>query len=365
MTATARIERLERVRDALAARGADWLIVPASADFRWLTGAPARATERLVAFALPREGAPFCIVPRLESEALAQAAPWLDLEVWDEDDDPLARLGLRIGLERRPNILLGEGFRTGPLLTLAAAAACGAAGPLLAPLRAVKGVDEIERMQRAARNADRVVEEAADLMRPGMTERQVARFALERLVDLGDTDPWVIVASGPNSAHPHHMTSTRVLADGDVVILDLGAYTEGYGSDITRTYWIGDPPSEAVKVYEVVNRARAAGVAAVRDGAIPEQVDGAGRSVIEEAGYGAFFIHRIGHGVGLEVHEPPFLVKGSRAPLRTGMTHSVEPGIYLPGRFGVRIEDLVVVEESRARLLNDAPRDPRPPRLRR
>jgi Xaa-Pro dipeptidase len=256
-------------------------------------------------------------------------------------------------------------MRVAPLLRLAASAPCRPAATLLAPLRAVKDAEELSSLEQAASHADRVVEEVADLLRAGMTERQVARAALERFEALGDTEPWAIVASGPNSALPHHQNSDRRIEENDVVLLDLGALTGGYGSDITRTYWLGTPPSEATRIFEVVEQARSAGVAASRGGQPSEAVDRAAREVIARAGYGEYFVHRTGHGVGLEVHEPPYLVAGNREPLGVGMVHSVEPGIYLPGRFGVRIEDLVVVEDGRARVLNRAPRDPRPPCRRR
>ena len=351
-------ERLARVRDALAQASADWLLVPASADLRWLTGAQARSTERLVLLALPREGAPWCLVPRLESEALAAECPWLALEVWEEDEDPVTRLAARLGLDRRPALLLGEGFRTGVLLSLAALTPCRPAAPVLAPLRATKDASELARMETAARHADHVMAETAEMLRPGLTEREVARFILARFETLGDHDPWAIVAAGPNAAFPHHMTSTRALAEDEVVLLDLGAYHEGYGSDITRTFWLGRPPSDFERLYEVVNEARAAGIAAARAGAAAASVDAAARSVIERAGFGPHFVHRTGHGVGLEIHEPPYLVAGNDAPLAAGMVHSVEPGIYLPGRFGVRLEDLVVVERGGGRRLNHAPFSP-------
>jgi len=359
-----RNERLARTRAAMAEARADWLLVPSSADFQWLTGAPARATERLLVFALPREGDPFVLVPRLEADALAEHAPWAALEVWSDGDDALARLSARIGLDRHPSLLLGEGYRTGPLLALAGGATCAPAAPVLAPLRAVKDAEELALVAQAAANADRIIEALADDLRPGMTEREVARMALSMLEDAGDTAPWAICASGPNSAHPHHMNGDRRLEADDVVILDLGAFTGGYGSDITRVYLMGDPPADFERVYRTVDEARLAGIAAVRDGRAPEDVDRAGREVIERAGFGEYFLHRIGHGVGLEVHEPPYMTKGNREPLRAGMVHSVEPGIYLEGRFGVRLEDLVVVESDGARVLNQAPRDPRPPRRR-
>lgn len=356
--------RLDRVREALARDGADWLLLPSSADFRWLTGAASRNTERLIAFGLPATGEAFCVVPRLEAEALAHACPWLALEVWEDHEDAFARLARRIALERRPRLLIGEGMRVAPLLRLAEHAICRPAQLLLAPLRASKDAEEIARLAEAAGHADRVVEATADFMRAGMSEREVARFALERFEALGDSDGWAIAASGPNGALPHHFTSERRLRDGEVVVLDVGAFTAGYGSDITRTYWLGSPPDDARRVYDIVNAARAAGIAASRTGAAPGQVDRAARTVIEAAGFGERFVHRTGHGVGLEVHEPPWIVAGNDAPLVRGMVHSVEPGIYLPGRFGVRLEDLVVVEDGGAVRLNQAPFDPRPPRLR-
>jgi Xaa-Pro aminopeptidase len=351
-------ERLARVREAVDRAAADWLLIPASADFRWATGGHARATERLLLLAVPRNGEPWCLVPRLEAEALAAECPWLDLEVWDEHEDPLARLAGRIHLDRAPTLLLGEGFRTGPLLALAGRAPSRPAAPVLAPLRASKDAHELALLAAAGGNADRVMAEAAAMLRPGIAEREVARFILERFEALGDADAWAIVAAGPHSALPHHMTSSRPLAAGEPVMLDLGAFHDGYGSDNTRTFWLGSPSPEFERVYEAVNAARQAGIAAVRAGVPAASVDVAARAVIERAGYGPRFVHRTGHGVGLEIHEPPYLVAGNDAPLAAGMVHSVEPGIYLSGRFGVRLEDLVVVEAGGARRLNDAPFEP-------
>ena len=360
MDSSLRQRRFERVRESLAAARADALIVPSSADFRWLTGAVARVSERLVAFVLPRTRDPFCVVPRLEADMLAAECPWLELEVWDEHEDPYLRLSKRLDFAQRPTVLVGEGLRVATTLRLAADASCRSAAEALAPLRAIKDADEIAAMVEAGEHADRIVEEAAERAKPGMTERELARWILDRFESLGDAEPWAIVASGPNSANPHHFSSDRRIAEGEVLLLDLGAYTRGYGSDITRTFFLGEPPSDVLEVYRIVNEARGTGIAAVRDGAIPEEVDAAARGVIERAGHGPHFTHRLGHGVGLEVHELPYLVKGNRAPLRAGMAHSVEPGIYLPGRFGVRLEDLVIVEERGARVLNHAPFDPRP-----
>jgi len=357
-------DRIARAQRAVEAHGADFLLVAPSADFRWLTGAVARSTERLLALAVPRAGDPFCVVPRLESEALGHECPWLERIAWADHEDALALLAGRLELDRPRTLLLGEGFRVAPVLALAARATCRPAAPALAPLRAVKDATELDRLAAAGRHADDVVLEVADFMRPGMTELEVARFALQRFEALGDTDPWAIAASGPHSASPHHFSSSRRLAEGDVVILDVGAFTDGYGSDITRTFWLGTPPPEAERVYAIVDEARRAGIDAVRAGVPCQDVDRAARAVIERAGYGEFFVHRTGHGVGLEVHEPPYLVGGNTEPLQAGNVHSVEPGIYLPGRFGVRLEDLVAVEPGGARRLNHAPIEPVPQRVR-
>ena len=352
------------VQSALAAGGADWMLVPASADFRWLTGAQARSTERLLCLAVPRQGAPFCLVPQLEANALAEEAGTLEQVVWADGDDAFDLLARRLGLESTTRVLVGEGFRAAPLLRLAGRARCEVAAEVLAPLRAIKDASEIEHLTESGRHADQVMKAVLDFLRPGLSEREVGRFACERLEALGDTEAWAIIASGPNGALPHHFTSNRRLAEGDVVVVDLGAYCAGYASDITRTVWLGAPPPEAEKVYAVVDEARRAGIAAVREGAETGAVDRAARDVIERAGYGPFFTHRTGHGIGLEIHEPPYLVSGSHDRLLAGMAHTVEPGIYLPGRFGIRLEDSVVVERGGARRLNQAPFAPSPHQVR-
>lgn len=352
------------MRAALRRLDADWLLLAPSPDLVWLCGAHARSTERLVALALPRDGDPFCVVPRLEAGSLAAECPWLELDVWEEHEDPFEVLVRRMSLARRPRVLVGEGLRVAALLRLGSEAACAPASEAIAPLRAIKDAEELRLLEEAARHADAIVEETADFMRPGMSETEVARFVTDRFAAAGDRECWVIVASGPHSALPHHQTSDRRLVEGEPVLLDLGAFTGGYGSDITRTYWLGPPPEDAARIHRVVDEARARGIEAARAGASCEDVDRAARGVIERAGYGEHFIHRTGHGVGLEVHEPPYLVSGNRGPLERGMVHSVEPGIYLPGRFGVRLEDLVVVEAGGGRRLNHAARDLAPPRLR-
>lgn len=356
--------RFDLARAALSSAGAEWLVVPASPDFRWLTGASARVSERLVALALPRAGEPFLVAPRLEAGPLERECAGLEVLAWDEHEDPLERLLARAGIDGGRRVLLGEGLRVRNVLRLSERARCESAEAALAPLRAVKDADELALLAEAARHADAIVEAAADFAAPGTTEREVARFVIDRFEALGDTDPWVIVASGPNSAVPHHETSDRRLGEGDVLLLDLGATTAGYCSDITRTYFLGEPPRQVLRAFEVVLEARAAGIAAARPGTPCEDVDAAARGVIERAGLGEHFTHRTGHGLGLELHEPPYLVRGNRAPLAAGNVHSVEPGVYFSGRFGIRLEDIVAVEADGARRLTTAPFDLRPPKAR-
>lgn len=361
MAPTMALSRLARVQAALAASGAQWLIVPASADFFWLTLAHARMTERLVALALPASGEPFVITPRLEAAPLAEAMPGMDLLIWDEQDDPIALLVARACITPATSVLLGEDLRVAQVLRLAAMAKCAPAAHVLAAPRAVKDEVELEILAEAARHADQVVMEAARHARPGMSERELERYIFQRFEALGDTEPWAIVASGPNSASPHHHSGDRLIAADEVLLLDLGATTRGYRSDITRTFFLGEPPRQILRVFEVVNAARTAGILAAKTGATAESVDAAARAIIESAGLGEHFTHRTGHGLGLEIHEEPYLVGSNTQTLEAGMVHSVEPGVYLPGRFGVRLEDIVVVAEGGARRLNQAPLDLRVP----
>ena len=236
------------------------------------------------------------------------------------------------------------------------------AGEAIAELRMRKGGDEIDARAAAGAAIDRVQGRIGEWLRAGRTENEVAADIAAAVVAEGHARPdFVIVGSGPNGASPHHDASDRVIGSGDVVVIDIGGpMPSGYFSDCTRTYVVAPEPGEAVtprvrEIYEIVRRAQAAGVAAVRPGVSAESIDQAARGVIEQAGYGEYFITRTGHGIGLEVHEHPYLVAGNSILLEPGMAFSVEPGIYLPGAFGVRIEDIVVVGDDGPLLMNTAP----------
>jgi D-alanyl-D-alanine dipeptidase len=220
-------------------------------------------------------------------------------------------------------------------------------------LRAVKGPDELERLTAAGAAADASLEQLVDVRFAGRRESDIAADLAGFLRERGHSQvDFTVVGSGPNGANPHHEMSERVIEEGDMVVLDFGGLKDGYGSDTTRCVHIGEPTAEEREVYEIVKRAQQAGFEAVRPGVACQEIDRAARKVISDAGYGEYFIHRVGHGIGLTTHEPPYMVEGEEHLIEPGMCFSIEPGIYLPGRFGVRIEDIVVATEDGGRRLN-------------
>jgi D-alanyl-D-alanine dipeptidase len=227
-------------------------------------------------------------------------------------------------------------------------------------LRAVKGADEIERLVAAGEAADASFEDIAGVRFAGRTESDIAADLAGFLRAHGHSQvDFTVVGSGPNGANPHHEMSDRVIEEGDMVVLDFGGLKEGYGSDTTRTVHVGEPSDEEREVHEIVRHAQQAGFEAVRPGVACQEIDRAARKVIADAGYGEYFIHRVGHGIGLTTHEPPYMVEGEEHLIEPGMCFSIEPGIYLPGRFGVRIEDIVVATEDGGRRLNNTPHEMR------
>ena len=217
----------------------------------------------------------------------------------------------------------------------------------------------MDALRTAGAAIDRVHSRVPEFLAPGRTEAQVAADITEAIVAEGHSEAaFVIVGSGPHGADPHHECSDRVLQAGDIIVVDIGGPVEpGYNSDSTRTYSLGEPTDEVASQYAVLQRAQAAAVASVRPGITAEQVDAAARDVLAEAGLAEYFVHRTGHGIGLSVHEEPYIVAGNDLALKPGMAFSIEPGIYLPGRWGARIEDIVIVTEDGALSVNNQPRD--------
>jgi Xaa-Pro aminopeptidase len=357
-------DRLARAQKAAAAAGVDALLISPGADLRYLTGYDATPLERLTCLVLPASGDPVLVVPQLERPAaLASPAGALDIEVagWAETEDPYALVASRLtagGSGGSPVRVAVDNHMWAEKVMRLRDALPGAeqtlAGPVLRELRMRKSADEVEALRRAGAAIDRVHRRVPEWLRPGRTEREVGRDIAEAIIAEGHVRvDFVIVGSGPNGASPHHELSDRVIEAGDPVVVDIGGTTaEGYCSDETRTYAVGRPPADFTDYYEVLLRAQAAACEAVRPGVTAESVDAAARQVIADAGYGEFFIHRTGHGIGMETHEEPYIVAGNTEALEPGMAFSVEPGIYLPDRHGARIEDIVVCTETGGERLN-------------
>jgi Xaa-Pro aminopeptidase len=362
-------ERIARAQAGARARALGALLVGVGPDLVYLTGYAAMPLERLTMLVVPAEGQPTLLVPRLEETPArgcpASASGAVALATWEETEDAFARVGELVpGRVRR--VAISDRVWALHLLRLQGAlpgVEFEPASLTLRELRIVKDSDEVALLRLAAQAADRVVHEVAHGRLIGRSEAAIAREVRDRLVAEGhDSAEFAIVASGPSSASPHHEASGRVVRPGEPIVLDIGGQFGGYHSDITRTIWVtgGDPAQgpddEFLRLYAVLRAAQAEATHAVRPGIPAERLDQVARELIAAAGHGAHFIHRTGHGIGLEVHEDPYLVAGNSELLRPGMAFSVEPGIYLEGRYGARIEDIVVCGEDGPLVLNEAPR---------
>ncbi|MER7407498.1 aminopeptidase P family protein [Streptomyces sp. NPDC000070] len=354
--------RMERAARTAAEAGLAGLLVAPGPDLVWLTGyTPPAVTERLTLLVLAAGQDPVLVVPALESPDAQKAAgaPALALRDWTDGKDPYAATAALLDASGRFGI--SDNAWALHLLALQQAMPGSSYASLteaLPMLRAVKDAAELELMTAAGAAADATFEEIRSVPFAGRRESEVAAD-LDRLLRRHGHEQvdFTIVASGPNGANPHHEAGDRVIERGDMVVLDFGGLKDGYGSDTSRTVHVGEPTDEERRVHDIVREAQEAGFRAVRPGAACQDVDRAARAVIADAGYGEYFIHRTGHGIGVTTHEPPYMIEGEERPLVPGMCFSVEPGIYLPGRFGVRIEDIVTVTEDGGRRLNTTPRE--------
>ena len=354
--------RLEAAAAAADRAGVAGLVVTPGYDLRYLLGSRAQTFERLTALVIPAVGAPVVVLPRLELAALRESAAadlGLVVQDWVDGENPYDIVADALGGHARAAVTDSmPALHLLPLATrLGAVPVLGT--QIMAGLRMVKDPAEIDALSAAGAAIDRVHARVPEFLKPGRTEADVAADITEAIVAEGHSEAaFVIVGSGPNGADPHHECSDRVLQAGDIVVVDIGGPVEpGYNSDSTRTYSLGEPSAEIAGQYAVLQRAQAAGVAAVRPGVTAEQVDAAARDVLAEAGLAEYFVHRTGHGIGLSVHEEPYIVAGNDLPLAPGMAFSVEPGIYFPGRWGARIEDIVIVTADGALAVNDRPHD--------
>ncbi|RSM58760.1 M24 family metallopeptidase [Amycolatopsis sp. WAC 01376] len=356
--------RLDRARAAAAAADTDALLIAPGSDLRYLIGQAGGSFERLTTLVIPADGVPALVLPKLEAPGYADVpADELGIEIvtWVDGDNAYELVADRLG---KPGRVAVSDF-TPALHVLAFRGALGdaeqtLAGPIVRELRMRKDAAEIQALRDAGAAIDRVHARVHEWLRPGRTEAEVGADITAAIVEEGHTHAdFVIVGSGPNGASPHHDVSERVIERGDVVVVDIGGpIAEGYNSDSTRTYAVGEPrDADVAETYAVLQRAQQAAVDAVRPGVTAESIDAAARDIIAEAGYGEFFIHRTGHGIGLDVHEEPYIIKGNALPLEPGMAFSVEPGIYQPGRWGARIEDIVVVTEDGVEPVNQRPHD--------
>ena len=355
--------RMRAAAAAAADAGLAGLVITPGYDLRYLIGSRAQTFERLTALVLPASGEPTVVVPRMELAALRESAVTelgLTVRDWVDGEDPYR--------------LVAEAFGAGPVATavtdsmpalhlLPLADVLGSV-PVLATgvmrkLRMIKDAAEIEALRKAGAAIDRVHARVPGFLVPGRTEAEVSADIAEAIVGEGHSEVgFIIVGSGPNGADPHHECSERQLVAGDVVVVDIGGpYEPGYNSDSTRTYSLGEPAGDVAQRYSVLQRAQAAAVAAVRPGVTAEQIDAAARDVLAAEGLAEVFVHRTGHGIGLSVHEEPYIIGGNDLPLEEGMAFSVEPGIYFVGEWGARIEDIVIVTADGGLSVNARPHD--------
>jgi Xaa-Pro aminopeptidase len=357
--------RIETIQQLLRANDIAAVVITPGANLRYLTGYHGDPdTERITCLVVPADAPASLLAPRLEVPlALAGLAHGLELPVvaWAETDDSIARLAQLLPTTP-PRLAVDEKMWAARSLALRAQSPQleqVSAAPLLRELRMRKSADEVAALRRAAEAIDSVHAEMGQWLRAGRTEREIGRDVADAIVQAGHSSvDFVIVASGPNGASPHAEVSDRVVQSGDPVVVDIGgSMPDGYCSDSTRTYVVGEPSSEFRRSYDVLLAAQRAQCDAVRPGMTASDLDAVGRQLITDAGYGELFIHRTGHGIGLDTHEEPYIVAGNDLPLEPGMTFSVEPGIYHDGVHGARIEDIVMCTDDGGERLNKRPRD--------
>lgn len=343
----------------MAAGNLDGLLLSVGADLPYFTGYEAMQTERLTMLVMPVDGEPTLFVPELEAPRVEAQDGLFRVRPWGETEDPIRLIANEIGEWNRA--LMGDHTWATFVLNLQSSLpglSLQSASVLTGELRMRKDSAEIDALRRAGQAADRVVERLGSIRFSGRTERQIARLIADMTVEEGhDLAAFGIVASGPNGASPHHESGDRIIEAGDPVVVDFGGRADGYFSDTTRNFVVGDAPDGYDDAFAALLTAQIAACSAVQPGVTAESIDRVARNVISEAGFGDLFIHRTGHGIGLEVHEHPYVVEGNRVLLEAGMTFSIEPGIYIPDHFGMRIEDIVVVTETGGERLNQSARD--------
>jgi Xaa-Pro aminopeptidase len=351
-------QRIDAARRVMDARSIDALCLSVGSDLPYLTGYRAMSLERVTMLIVPRAGRAHLVVPGLEAPRVSVPDDAFDVVGWAESDDPIATIDGYLG--DAATVAIGDETWATFVLELQSsnrARSYIGASNLMAQLRMHKSQDEIVALAQAGRTVDAVVDEMADVRFSGRTERSISRELIERTTTLGhDTMEFWIVASGPNGASPHHEPGDRVIEHGDAVVVDFGGTQGGYCSDTTRMFVVGEAPYGFDAAFEVLSEAQAAAVEAVRPGVTAESIDAVARDIITDAGYGDLFIHRLGHGIGMDTHEHPYIIEGNDQILEPGMAFSIEPGIYTPDEWGMRIEDIVAVTDEGVERLNQSDR---------
>ncbi len=355
-------DRVDRTRRAMREQGIDVTLLSVGLDMPYLTGYHAMPLERLTMLVLPVDGDATLVVPRLEAPRVHHLPEVFGLVPWGETEDPVAITASLVGRSAGV-IAIGDTMWARFLVELMnhlPSASYRRAVDVLGPIRMRKDAAEIAALTAAGAAADRVAAQlhAGDIALVGRTEAQVSADISARLLAEGhDVVNFAIVAAGENAASPHHHPGSRVIRRGEIVLCDFGGTMNGYCSDITRCVHLGPVPDDIAAAYAVLKESEAAGVRAATIGTPCEGIDRAARDVIEAAGYGEFFIHRTGHGIGMDAHEDPYMVSGNTLPLEAGHAFSVEPGIYVPGKWGMRLEDIVVATTDGPRSMNHANHD--------
>lgn len=358
-----RERRIEALSKALKDNDLRCYLIPPSRDLYYLTGMAKEPSERLFLIAVWPGSPLLCLVPELEANWVRDHLGECMLFTWKEGENPYRKVKSLLGGANALSgaVAIGGTLTTSHFLKLSAEiddVTFVDGGPLVSALRAVKDDEELKLLEESCAIADSVMDKARAFLKKGMTEEEVARAIMSLFLERGATQPWVSVASGPNTSYPHHESSDRKIKRGDIVMIDTGALYKGYNSDITRTFFLGTPPDKMINVYEAVDHANREATKKAVEGGQARDVDLAARKLLLEEGMIHAVKHRTGHGIGLDIHEPPYASEDDDTVLEAGMTFTVEPGLYLDGEFGVRIEDVVAVTPGGGppKVLNSMPK---------
>lgn len=355
------MNRLTKLRNSMSAEAVDFVALGPGAHLAWLTGVQPHADERPLLFCITQRYAGF-LMPSLEIDSARQQTD-LPFHGWNDAEGPdraFVELLAEADAENSQSLVLDETMRADFAALVQTAlpnARCQFTASTIGALRMRKDTDEYNILKHNALAADTAMQAAWAAMQVGMSELDVAEIVRESFKAQEATPLFNIVGAGVNGAFPHHHTGSTRLKSGDAVVMDIGAGMNGYSSDITRMASMGAPSSEYVKVHSIVEAAVQAALQAARPGVRAHVVDDAARQIIAEAGYGEYFVHRTGHGMGVEVHETPYITSSSATVLDEGMVFSIEPGIYLPGKFGIRLEDIVILRQDGPEVFSELPRE--------